>query len=409
MDIVDFVNVKKNFPIFSRKINGFALNYLDSAATSQKPQQVIDSLVDFYSFRCAPVHRGVYELSRDATFLYGEARKKVKALINANSEKEIIFVKGATEALNLVGNSLVGSLIPNDATILISSVEHHANSVSWALLSKKTNIKIKLIPVDDEGCIILESFEALLKEGADLVCVAHVSNVFGREQPLREIVELSHMYGAYVCIDGAQSAPHFPIDVQELDIDFFVFSGHKLYAPTGVGILYGKLNLLDRLTPIYGGGDMIAAYSENILTFEDLPLKFEAGTPSIASIIGLGAAIDYINTFSMFNIRYYERLLVKHALVRLQEIPNIVILGGFDADKKGSLISFVVKGVHPLDVSTMLDTRGIAIRSGNLCSFPSMQRLNLDGVMRISFGIYNDLNDIDSFIYHLKDVLTFFV
>lgn len=404
----NFVDVKKDFPIFSRKINGFPLNYLDSAATSQKPQKVIDSLVDFYSYRCAPVHRGVYELSRDATFLYGEARKKVKTLINTQSEKEIIFVRGATEALNLIGSSLVGSLIPNNATILISSTEHHANSVSWALLSKRTNINIKLIPVDDEGFILLDSLEKLLKDGADLVCIAHVSNVFGREQPLEQIIKLSHTYGAYICIDGAQSAPHFPIDVQELDADFFVFSGHKLYAPTGIGVLYGKMNLLNKLTPVQGGGDMIASYSQDELVFEDLPLKFEAGTPSIASIIGLGAAIDYVNTFSMSSIRCYERLLVEHALIRLQEIPNIFILGGLDPNRRGSLISFVIKGIHPLDVSTVLDTRGIAIRSGNLCSLPAMQRLNLSGVIRISFGLYNNLDDIDSFIYHLKDILTLF-
>lgn len=407
-NVSKFINVKTHFPIFSREINGFPLNYLDSAATSQKPREVIDSLVDFYSFRCAPVHRGVYELSREATLLYGEARKKVKNLINAQSDKEIIFVKGATEALNLIGNTLVGSLIPGNATILISSTEHHANSVSWTLLSQRTDITIKLISVDDEGCIVLESLEDLLKEKAHFVCIAHVSNVFGRAQPLKEIIRLSHAYGAYVCIDGAQSAPHFPIDVQDLDTDFFVFSGHKIYGPTGVGVLYGKQSILHKLSPIQGGGDMVATYSEKILTFEELPLKFEAGTPSIASIIGLGAAIDYVNKFSITSIHYYERLLVEHALIRLQEIPNIFILGGLDAMQKGSLISFFIKGVHHLDIVTMLDTRGIAIRSGNLCSFPAMQRLNLDGVLRISFGIYNDLNDIDAFIYHLKDILNFF-
>ena len=392
-----------DFPILQKKIQGYPLIYLDTAATAQKPQAVIDAMMDFYTNHYGTVHRGVYALSRDATKCYEAARRKVQTFIHAAQPEEIIFTRGTTASLNLLARSFGERFIRPGHAIIISEIEHHSNIVPWQMLCEERGAVLRIVPVTDDGELVLEAFHDLLDEKVKLVSLAHISNVLGTLHPVKEIIEAAHNVGAYVCLDGAQAAPHLSIDVQELDVDFYAFSGHKLYGPTGVGVLYGKQELLDQMPPVEGGGDMIEKVLLDKTTYTCLPLKFEAGTPMVAEVIGLGAAIDYLSTIGMETINTIEHELLTYATHKLLEIPNLRIIG--TAPEKGALISFIVIGVHPLDLATLLDCRGIAIRTGHHCSQPAMERFDLTSTARISFGLYNTKEEIDQLLTTLTPIL----
>lgn len=395
-------NIRLDFPILNKKVQGYPLIYFDTAATAQKPQVVIDTLVDFYANHYGTVNRGVYTLSKNATESYESVRRKIQTFIHAEYPEEIIFTSGATASLNLVAKSFGRRFIRPGHAILISEIEHHSNIVPWQMLCEELGAVLRIVPVSDEGELIFEEFENLLDEKVKLVSLAHISNVLGTVHPVKKIIAKAHEAGAYVCLDGAQAAGHIPIDVQELDADFYLFSGHKIYGPTGVGILYGKRELLEQLPPVEGGGDMIEKVLLERSTYAGLPLKFEAGTPMIAEVIGLGAAIDYLLSIGMESIHKHENELLTYASNRLLEFPFLSILG--TAREKGAIISFKIEGIHPLDLATLLDCRGIAIRTGHLCSQPAMERFNLNAVARISFGLYNTQEEIDHFLQALHSI-----
>lgn len=397
------VSLRQDFPVLQKKFQGFPLIYLDTAATAQKPQAVIDAITDFYTQSYGTVHRGVYSLSKEATAAYEGARQKVQRFLNAAHPEEIIFTRGTTASLNLLARSFGERFIRPGHAIMISEIEHHSNIVPWQMLCEERGAVLRIIPVNDKGELILEAFDSLLDEKVKLVTLAHISNVLGTVHPVQKIIEAAHKVGAYVCLDGAQAAPHMPIDVQELDVDFYAFSGHKLYGPTGIGILYGKQELLEKLPPVEGGGDMIERVSLEKTTYNRLPLKFEAGTPPIAEVIGLGAALDYLNQIGMETIQSWERDLLNYAHQKLLGLPNLHIIGA--PEKRAALISFVVEGIHPLDIATLLDCRGIAIRTGHHCSQPAMERFGLTSSARISFGLYNSFEEIDQFIISLNSIL----
>ena len=397
------LDLRTDFPILKRQIHGYPLIYFDTAATAQKPQCVIDAITHFYTHEYATVHRGVYSLSSEATYRYNEARLKVQKFLNAAQSEEIIFTRGATAALNLVARSFAKSFLHPGDVILISEIEHHSNIVPWQMVCEEIGAKLRFIPVNEEGELMWDAYLSLLQEGTRLVSLAHVSNVLGTCHPVKQIIEAAHQAGAYVCLDGAQAAPHMPIDVQALDVDFYAFSGHKLYGPTGIGILYGKQELLDKMPPIDGGGDMIDTVTLSATTYTTSPLKFEAGTPSIAEVIGLGAAIDYLSEIGMQTIEEWEQELLAYATHKLSQIPRIQILGNSPA--KGAIISFTTSGMHPLDLATLLDCRGVAIRTGHHCSQPALERFGQTSLSRISFGLYNTLEEIDHFLYHLSFIL----
>ncbi len=395
--------LRQDFPVLSKKIHGYPLIYFDTAASAQKPHSVIDAIHDFYTHHYGTVHRGVYTLAREATELYGGVRQKVQHFIHAAEPEEIIFTRGTTSAINLLAHTFGEKFIRPGHAIMISEVEHHSNIVPWQMLCEERGAVLRIIPVNDQGELILEAFYELLDEKVKLVSLAHISNVLGTINPVKTIIEAAHAVGALVCLDGAQAAPHLPIDVQELDVDFYAFSGHKLYGPTGIGILYGKQSWLEKLPPLEGGGDMIERVTLEKTTYQQTPLKFEAGTPPIAEVIGLGAAIDYLSQAGMETIHAWEEELLHHATQQLQQIPDLRILG--TADQKGALISFSIDGVHPLDLATLLDCRGIAIRSGHHCSQPAHDRFGLSASSRISFGLYNTPDEIDTFIASLRSIL----
>ena len=397
------MGLRKDFPILRKKIQGYPLIYFDTAATAQKPQVVIDAMHDFYTHHYGTVHRGVYSLVREATDLYVNARKHVQNFINAAEPEEIIFTRGTTASINLLARSFGEKFIRPGHAIMISEVEHHSNIVPWQMLCEERGAVLRIIPVNDDGELIQEAFEDLLDEKVKLVSIAHMSNVLGTIHPVKSMIESAHRAGACVCLDGAQAAAHLPIDVQELDVDFYAFSGHKLYGPTGIGVLYGKQKWLDKLPPLEGGGDMIEKVTLDKTTYQRSPLKFEAGTPMITEAIGLGAATQYLSTIGMGTVHDWEHELLVYATQKLQTISGLRILG--NASEKGAIISFNIEGIHPLDLATLLDCRGIAIRTGHHCSQPAHDRFGLTASARISFGLYNTFDEIDIFFTSLTSVL----
>ncbi len=371
----DVDEVRKDFPILKRMVNDKPLVYLDNAATSQKPNSVIDSITNYYKFGNANIHRGLHFLSELATEAYEGARLKVKEFLNAMSVSEIIFVRGATEGINLVANSLCRmGFFKDDDEIIISHMEHHSNIVPWQLLCDRKKLKLKVVPVNDKGEFIFEEYEKLISEKTKLVSIVHISNALGTINAVKDIVKKAHEYDIPVLLDGAQAVPHIKVDVQDLDCDFYVFSGHKVFGPTGIGVLYGKTEYLDKKHPYQGGGDMIREVSFEGTTFEDLPQKFEAGTPNIVGGIALGAALDYLTSFDINEIVKHEDDLLIYATEKLMEIEGLRIIG--TSDRKASVVSFIIDGIHPYDIGTIIDTDGIAIRTGHHCTMPLIKRFN---------------------------------
>ncbi len=392
----DVEKVRKDFPILHQMINGKPLIYLDNAATSQKPKNVIEAIETYYREYNSNIHRGVHTLSENATEIYESSRLKIKNFINANSTKEIVFVRGATEAINLVAQSLGRDSLNENDEIIITELEHHSNIVPWQLLSQQTGAKLKFIPINNKGELIEEEYKKLLNKKTRIVAVGHISNALGTINPIETIITMAHEYDAKVLIDGAQAAPHTLIDVKKLDCDFYVFSGHKVFGPTGVGVLYGKEALLEEMPPYQGGGDMIKMVSMKETQYNDLPYKFEAGTPNIAGVIGLGAAIDYVNEIGLENISTYENELLNYANQQASEITGLKFIG--TARQKASILSFTLDGIHPHDVGTVLNSEGIAIRTGHHCAMPVMEYFKIPATSRASFTFYNTHEEIDVLI-----------
>jgi cysteine desulfurase/selenocysteine lyase len=392
---------REDFPMLKRSVHGKPLVYLDSAATTLKPQAVIDAISNFYSNNYGTVHRAAYELAGESTAKYNAVRAKAQHFLHARSSEEIIFTKGTTEAINLVAFSFGEAFVQPGDEILISAMEHHSNIVPWQLLCERKQARLKIIPLLTNGELDLEAYEKILSSRTKLVSITHISNVLGVVNPLKTIIKAAHQKGAKVFVDGAQSTPHLRIDVQDLDCDFFAFSGHKIYGPTGIGIVYGKKELLDQMPPYQGGGDMIHTVTFEKTTFQPCPLRFEAGTPMIAEVIGLGAALDYIQSYGLDKIHAYEMSLMKHALEELIKIEGIHILG--PSENRTSLITFNMEGVHPFDAATLLDLQGIAVRSGNLCAQPLLQHFGCSTALRLSLASYNTLEEINYFCKTLKN------
>ena len=398
--------IRADFPILNEKIRNKPLVYLDNAASCQKPQAVIDSIVKLYSHDYANVHRGVHTLSVRSTDYFEAAREKVKTFINAQSEKEIIFVRGATDAINLVAQTYGKANIHVGDEIIVTAMEHHSNIVPWQMLCEEKGAILKVAPMNLAGELLMPEFEALLNSKTKLVSVVHMSNALGTINPVEKIIELAHARNIPVLLDGAQAIPHTPVDVQALDCDFYVFSGHKLYAPTGVGVLYGKQALLEAMPPYQGGGDMIRTVTFEKSTYAGLPHKFEAGTPSIAEVIGLGAAIDYLNTIGMDKIAAYEAELLAYATQEALKIDGLKIIG--EAKEKGAILSFTLGKIHPHDIGTMLDSLGIAIRAGHHCAMPVMDFYKVPATARASFAMYNTKAEIDVLILGIKNLIEMF-
>ncbi len=402
----DVEKIRADFPILKQKIRNKPLVYLDNAATSQKPQVVIDSIVKMYSCDYSNVHRGVHTLSERATAAYEGAREKVKNFINAESTKEIIFVRGATEAINLVAQTFGKAKIKAGDEILITAMEHHSNIVPWQMLCEETGAVLKVAPINLQGELIIEQFMELLTEKTRLVSIVHMSNALGTINPVDEIIAAAHNKGAKVLLDGAQAIPHMPVDVQALDCDFYVFSGHKLYAPSGIGVLYGKQQLLEAMPPYQGGGDMIRKVTFEETEYNTLPYKFEAGTPSIADTVGLGAALDYLSEIGMVEIAAYEAELLSYATEQARQIKALKIIG--EAKQKGAILSFVLDKIHPHDIGTMLDSLGIAVRAGHHCAMPVMDFFQVPATARASFAIYNTKQEIDSLMKGIEQLIEVF-
>ncbi len=402
---LDVSRIREDFPILRREIHGQPLIYFDNAATTQKPQAVLDALLHYYDCDNANIHRAVHLLSERATRAYEEARRKVGVFLHAAEPREIIFVRGATEGINLVAQSWGRSNLHPGDEILVSEMEHHSNIVPWQMLCEQTGAVLRVVPIGDDGDFLLEEYEKRLNERTRLVSVVHVSNALGTIAPVGRIVEMAHAWGALVLIDGAQSAPHMPIDVQALDCDFFVLSGHKVYGPTGIGVLYGKARLLEKMPPYQGGGDMIRSVTFAKTTYADLPNKFEAGTPHIAGVIGLGAAVDYIESVGREHIAAHEASLLRYATEGMREIPGVRLIG--TAPHKAAVISFLVDEppLSSLDIGIKLDLEGIAVRTGHHCCQPVMDRFNIPGTTRISFALYNTLAEIDVFLDALRQLI----
>lgn len=397
---MDIKNIRADFPVLDQQVNGSPLIYFDNAATTQKPKSVMDALVHYYQFDNANIHRGLHTLAERATTAYELTRVKVRDFIHAPSSDQIIFTSGTTAGINLVAQTFGRSTFKAGDKILISNLEHHSNIVPWQMIAQETGAIIEVIPVDDIGVLDLVAFEKQLDDQVKLVAVNHVSNAIGTINPIATIISLAHANGAKVLIDGAQSVAHIDIDVQALDMDFFVFSAHKLFGPTGVGILYGKRDLLDQMPPYQGGGEMIKEVSFSGTTYNELPYKFEAGTPNIADVIAFGAAIDYVKSQGTEELMKQEQALLAYATDKLTAIPGLRIVG--TAPEKIAVISFVVEGIHPQDLGVLLDKFGVAIRTGHHCAQPLMQRYGLVGTCRVSFAFYNTLEEIDRFIVALE-------
>jgi cysteine desulfurase/selenocysteine lyase len=401
----EVMRVRADFPILSREVHGQPLIYLDNAATTQKPQAVLDALMHYYRNDNANIHRAVHLLSERATRAYEEARQKACRFLGAAEPREIIFTRGATEGINLVAHSWGRANLRAGDEIVLSAMEHHSNIVPWQILCEQTGAVLRVVPISDDGEFLLDEYEKLLSERTRLVAVVHVSNALGTITPVRRILELAHARGARVLLDGAQSAPHLPIDVQELDCDFFVLSGHKVYGPTGIGVLYGKAALLERMPPYQGGGDMIKTVTFAKTAYADLPNKFEAGTPHIAGAIGLGAALDYLESVGRERIAAHEEMLLRYATQRMREIPGVRLIG--TAPHKAAVISFVVDDppLATLDIGTKLDLEGIAVRTGHHCCQPVMDRFGIPGTTRLSFALYNTTAEIDVFVEALRSLI----
>ena len=401
MRVFDVWRIREDFPILKTTMNGKPLIYLDSAATTQKPQVVVDAMKRFYEEEYGTVHRAVYELAAHSTEMYSDVRGKVQRFINARDEEEIVFTRGTTEAINLVAHSFGKAFIQEGDEIIISEMEHHSNIVPWQLFCEEHGTKLKVIPINDDGELRLDVFDEILNERTKLVSIAHISNATGSINPIKTVIQKAHSYGAKVMIDGAQAVSHLQIDVQDLDVDFYAFSGHKMYGPTGVGVLYGKRELLEAMPPFMGGGDMIEEVFMDHSTFQKAPLKFEAGTPSIVEVIGLGVAIDYIESIGRQAIDVWQNKLLKHATEKLLELKGVRLIG--TAAQKTSILSFTLEGLHPLDLGTILGLKGIAIRTGHLCAQPTLRHFGVTALARVAFGVYNTHEEIDLCIHAIKE------
>src|SRR5437868_2928305 len=402
----DVERIRKDFPVLTQRVNGKPLVYLDNAASSQVPVMVIERGAQYIEQEHSNIHRGVHYLSQKATTAYEGAREKVKRFINARESRECIFVRGATEGINLVMHGYGRKFIGAGDEVIISAMEHHANIVPWQMLCEEKGARLRVIPMNDAGELLLDEYDALLNERTKIVAVTHIANSIGTINPVKEIIERAHKYGVPVLIDGAQGIVHLPIDVQDLDCDFYAFSGHKIYAPTGSGVVYGKAELLEKMNPFQGGGDMIRTVTFEKTTYAGLPNKFEAGTPAIASQIGLGAAIDYLNSIGRERAVAYEQELLRYATERLSAIEGVRIIG--TARAKLGVLSFTIDGVHPHDIGTILDQQGIAVRAGHHCAQPVMKRFNLPATARASFAFYNTRAEVDQLALAIEKVIEVF-
>lgn len=396
VNMYDVLKIREDFPILSRSVYGKPLVYLDNAATTQKPRSVVESISNEYYSVNANVHRGVHFLSQQATALHEASRETVRRFINARSTSEIVFTRGTTESINLVASTFTDSQMKEGDEVIVSTMEHHSNIVSWQLQAARKGIVLKVIPMTDQGELVVEEYEKLFSARTRIVSVAHVSNVLGTVNPIEKIIQIAHSHGVPVLVDGAQSIPHMPVDVQALDADFFVFSGHKIYGPTGIGVLYGKESWLDRLPPYQGGGEMIKNVSFEKTTFNELPFKFEAGTPDYIGSTALAKALDYVSAIGMENVSAYEHKLTTYAMNRMMEVPGMRIFG--TSPQKSGVISFLVGNIHHLDMGTLLDRLGIAVRTGHHCAEPLIRRLGIEGTVRASFGLYNTKEEIDTLV-----------
>ncbi|MCZ6654280.1 MAG: cysteine desulfurase [Planctomycetota bacterium] len=402
----DVEKIRRDFPILRQTINDHPLVYLDNAATTQKPQAVIDALRHYYETDNANIHRGVHELSVRATEAYEKSRVKAQRFINAGRREEIIFTRGTTEAINLVAQAYARPIVKSGDEILITAMEHHSNIVPWQLLCEQTGAVLRVAPINDRGELLLDEYEKLIGPRTKVVAVVHISNALGTVNPIEEMIAMAHRHGAVVVIDGAQAAPHLPVDVRALDCDFYALSSHKLYGPTGIGVLYGKQELLENMSPYQGGGDMIKSVTFEKTVYNDLPFRFEAGTPNIAGTIAFGAALDYVSRLGFEKIDAYEAELLNYATAALSEIPEVRLIG--TAARKVSVLSFVVDGVHAHDVGTILDQLGIAVRTGHHCAQPVMKHFGLSATARASIGLYNTKAEIDALVAGVRKVVEVF-
>ena len=405
-DALDPYALRKDFPILTRRINDKPLVYLDNTATTQKPLAVIEAVQAHYRTECSNVHRGVHRLSTEATASYEGARDRIQQFIGAADRREIIFTRGTTESINLVASSFGEPNLSTGDEVLITEMEHHSNIVPWQLLCERVGAKLKVVPIDDDGQLRMQEFEKLLGPRTRIVSVAHLSNVIGTRNPVERIIEMGHAAGAVVMLDGAQGVVHEPVDVQALGCDFYAFSGHKLYGPSGIGVLYGRTELLESMRPYQGGGDMIRTVSFEKTTYNDLPYRFEAGTPNIAGVIGLGAAVDYLTGIGMERIAAYEHELTAYALDELTKLPQVQLIG--NAKERTGVISFNLAGIHPHDVGTILDHEGIAVRAGHHCAQPLMERFGVPATVRASFACYSIREEIESLVAGLRKTLEVF-
>lgn len=406
--MLDTENIRRDFPILERTVHGRPLVYLDNAATTQKPLCVLDAMREEYLNVNANVHRGVHWLSQQSTELHENARETVRQFVNAASTSEVVFTRGTTESLNLVAATFADAFMQEGDEVIVSAMEHHSNIVPWQLQQQRKGIRLRVIPMDDDGALRMDEYEKLFSERTKIVSVAHVSNALGTVNPVKEIMRIAHAHGVPVMIDGAQSVPHMTVDVQDIDCDFLAFSGHKVYGPTGVGILYGKEEWLERLPPYQGGGEMIERVSFDGTTFERPPLKFEAGTPDYVATHGLAKAIEYVTAIGMDNIRAHEQQLTRYALQQLRAIEGLQVYGHGDGMEADAAISFNVAGIHPADLGTLLDQLGIAVRTGHHCAQPLMDRLGVLGTVRASFALYNTQEEVDAFVAGLRRVVKMF-
>ena len=404
--VFDAERVRADFPVLQQQVNGRPLVYLDNGATSQKPQAVIDELVRYYSTENANVHRGVHTLSQNATEDYEGARAKVKRLLNAADDHEIVFTRGTTDSINIVAQSFgKQSLGPGDE-VIVSNMEHHSNIVPWQMLREEKGVVLRVVPIDESGELLMDEYERMLSPRTKLVSITHVSNALGTILPVEQIIGMAHAQGIPVMLDGAQAVPHMAVDVRKLDCDFYVFSGHKLFGPTGTGVLYGKAELLESMPPVQGGGDMIKSVTFERTIYNDLPYKFEAGTPNIAGAIGLGAAIDYVQSVGYDSFAAYEDELLEYGTKALESIEGLRIIG--TAPRKAGILSFVMENVHPHDIGTILDTEGVAVRTGHHCAQPVMQRFQIPATVRASMAMYNTKEDIDALVRAIDRVIEVF-
>ncbi|MFQ5682076.1 MAG: SufS family cysteine desulfurase [Candidatus Binatia bacterium] len=403
---LDFEKIRRDFPILSQRVHGKPLVYLDNAATSQKPRIVMDTVNNYYSAQNANIHRGIHFLSEQATADYESSREKVRSFLNASDRREIVFVRGTTEGINLVAQSYGRKFLKEGDEIIVSAMEHHSNIVPWQILCEQVGAKLRVIPINHKGELLMDEYKKLLNRKTKFVTVAHISNALGSINPVKKIIEMAHHESIPVMIDGAQAVPHVKVDVQDLGCDFYAFSGHKLFGPTGIGILYGKADRLEAMPPYQGGGDMISLVTFEKTHYNVLPYKFEAGTPNIAGGIGLGAAIDYVNGIGLEVAAVYERELLRYATEALSTVDGLKIIG--TAREKASVISFVLEGVHAHDIGTILDQEGVAIRAGHHCAMPVMQRFGIPATARVSLAFYNTRREVDTLVWAIRKVIEVF-